>query len=183
MMQHKVDQLCIELPTNNDILAQWRAASFRRQAKRGHVRERRSVVAELRAVPMVPVRGTASTRTLAVTSAVTVVRWTTVPSSTGPSRGGQEAEGACSLGVPHADRYTFVMKTIQVRNVPDDVHRALRTRAAAAGISLSDFALGELERAAQRPPVAELLQRARSRAGGASSRAIVAAIRAGRDRT
>jgi hypothetical protein len=74
------------------------------------------------------------------------------------------------------------MKTIQVRNVPDDVHRALRTRAAAAGISLSDFVLGELERTAQRPPVADLLQRARSRAGGASSRTIVAAIRSGRDR-
>jgi hypothetical protein len=82
----------------------------------------------------------------------------------------------------HAASYTHGMKTIQVRNVPDDVHRALRTRAAAAGVSLSDYALGELERAAQRPPVAELLQRARSRAGGASSRAIVAAVRAGRDR-
>lgn len=89
---------------------------------------------------------------------------------------------ACSLGVMHADHYTRLMKTIQVRNVPDDVHRALRTRAASAGVSLSDFALGELERAAQRPPVAELLQRARSRAGGASSRAIVAAVRSGRDR-
>jgi antitoxin FitA len=86
------------------------------------------------------------------------------------------------LGVAHADRYTRCVKTIQVRNVPDDVHRALRTRAAAAGVSLSDYALGELERAAERPPVAELLQRARARAGGASSRAIVAAVRAGRDR-
>jgi plasmid stability protein len=74
------------------------------------------------------------------------------------------------------------MKTIQVRNVPDDVHRTLRTRAAAAGISLSDFALEELERVAQRPPVADLLGRARTRAGGADSTAIVAAIRAGRDR-
>ena len=91
-------------------------------------------------------------------------------------------ERACSLGVIHADRYTPLMKTIQIRNVPDDVHRALRTRAAASGVSLSDFALGELERAAQRPPVAELLRRARSRAGGASSRAIVAAVRSGRDR-
>jgi antitoxin FitA len=90
--------------------------------------------------------------------------------------------GTCKLGVAQASRYTEGMKTIQVRNVPDDVHRALRTRAAAAGVSLSDFALGELERAAQRPPVAELLQRARSRAGGASSRAIVAAVRSGRDR-
>lgn len=74
------------------------------------------------------------------------------------------------------------MKTIQVRNVPNEVHRTLRTRAAAAGVSLSDFALGELERAAARPPVAELLQRARARAGGAERAAIVAAVRAGRDR-
>ena len=50
------------------------------------------------------------------------------------------------------------MKTLQIRNVPDDVHRALRIRAAAAGVSLSDYALGELERAAERPPVAEVLQ-------------------------
>jgi plasmid stability protein len=74
------------------------------------------------------------------------------------------------------------MKTIQVRNVPDDVHRTLRTRAASAGISLSDFALEELERVAQRPPVADLLARARSRAGGADSAEIVRAIRSGRDR-
>lgn len=78
--------------------------------------------------------------------------------------------------------YDGAVKTIQVRNVPDDVHRALRARAAVAGVSLSDFALGELERVAEHPPVAELLQRARSRAGGAQSAAIVAAIRAGRDR-
>jgi antitoxin FitA len=74
------------------------------------------------------------------------------------------------------------MKTIQVRNVPDDVHRVLRTRAAAAGVSLSDFALGELARVAERPPVEELLARARARAGGAQSDEIVAAVRAGRDR-
>ena len=74
------------------------------------------------------------------------------------------------------------MKTIQVRNVPDDVHRELRTRAAAAGISLSDYALGELERVAQRPPVGEVLRRAGRRAGGAPSASIVAAVRAGRER-
>jgi plasmid stability protein len=74
------------------------------------------------------------------------------------------------------------VKTIQVRNVPDDVHRALRTRAASAGVSLSDYALAELERVAEHPPVADLLARARARAGGAQSEAIVAAVRAGRDR-
>jgi hypothetical protein len=74
------------------------------------------------------------------------------------------------------------VKTIQIRNVPDHVHRVLRSRAASAGVSLSDYALVELERVADRPPAAELLQRARSRAGGANGDAIVAAIRAGRDR-
>lgn len=74
------------------------------------------------------------------------------------------------------------MKTIQVRKVPDHVHRTLRTRAAAAGVSLSDYALGELERVAERPPVADLLTRARARAGGSSSEAIVGAVRSGRDR-
>jgi antitoxin FitA len=74
------------------------------------------------------------------------------------------------------------MKTILVRNVPDDVYRTLQARAAVAGISLSDFALKELVRGAQRPSVATVLMRARSRAGGADSAAIVAAIRAGRER-
>lgn len=90
---------------------------------------------------------------------------------------------ACSVGVWHPMCYLVAsMKTIQVRNVPDDVHRELRTRAAAAGVSLSDFALGELERVAGHPPVAELLARARARSGGARSDAIVAAVRSGRDR-
>lgn len=75
------------------------------------------------------------------------------------------------------------MKTIQIRNVPDEVHRTLRTRAAASGISLSDYALSELERVAQKPPIAEMLARARSRAGGASGQAIVDAVRSGRDRS
>jgi antitoxin FitA len=74
------------------------------------------------------------------------------------------------------------VKTIQIRNVPDDVHRVLRTRAASAGVSLSDFALGELQRVADHPPVAQLLARARARAGGAERSTIVAAVRAGRDR-
>lgn len=86
------------------------------------------------------------------------------------------------MGVMHPNWYHWAMKTIQVRNVPDGVHRTLRTRAAANGVSLSDLALAELERVAARPPVADLLTRARARAGGASSDAIVAAVRTGRDR-
>ncbi|HUA73172.1 MAG TPA: hypothetical protein VL988_00280 [Solirubrobacteraceae bacterium] len=68
------------------------------------------------------------------------------------------------------------MKTIQIRNVPDEVHRTLRTRAAAADVSLSDFVLRELERVADRPPIAEVLQRAQSHPGGASSRDVIAAL-------
>jgi plasmid stability protein len=74
------------------------------------------------------------------------------------------------------------MRTIQVRNVPDDVHRVLRSRAAAAGVSLSDYALRELARVAERPRVADLLTTARMRAGGAPQEAIVDAVRAGRER-
>ena len=51
-----------------------------------------------------------------------------------------------------------------------------------SGVSLSDYALGELERVAEHPPVADLLAREGARAGGAQSEAIVAAVRAGRDR-
>lgn len=75
------------------------------------------------------------------------------------------------------------MKTIQIRHVPEDVHRVLRARAAVAGVSLSDYALGELARVAERPTVGEVLQRARSRAGGVATTAeVVAAVRSGRDR-
>ena len=75
----------------------------------------------------------------------------------------------------------FTVKTIQVRNVPDEVHVVLRSRAAAAGMSLSDFVLGQLERVAAYPPLAEVLSRAGARSGGTSAAAIVSAVRAERD--
>lgn len=51
------------------------------------------------------------------------------------------------------------MTTIQVRNVPEEVSRALKAKAALEGRSLSDYLLGELERLASSPSRAELLQR------------------------
>lgn len=72
-------------------------------------------------------------------------------------------------------------RTIQVRDVPDEVHRALRARAAAADSSLSAYVLTELKRVAERPPVADVLERASGRSGGASVGAIVEAVRSGRD--
>jgi plasmid stability protein len=73
-------------------------------------------------------------------------------------------------------------KTIQIRNVPDDVHRALRSQAAAAGKSLSDYLLAEVEEVAARPTNAEILRRAAERGGGVAREEIVAAVRSGRDR-
>lgn len=46
-------------------------------------------------------------------------------------------------------------KMIQIRNVPDWLHRKLKARAAAEGMSLSDYLIRELTREAERPTVAE----------------------------
>jgi hypothetical protein len=73
-------------------------------------------------------------------------------------------------------------KTIQIRDVPDGVHATLRSRAAAAGMSLSDYVLAQIERLANRPTVAEVLLRAQQRGGdGPSVEAIVDGVRAARE--
>ena len=46
-------------------------------------------------------------------------------------------------------------KMIQIRNVPEALHRKLKARAAAEGMSLSDYLIRELKREAERPSVAE----------------------------
>lgn len=56
-------------------------------------------------------------------------------------------------------------KMLQVRDVPDDVHAELRRRAAAAGMSLSDFTRQELARLASRPSLEDLFDRAARRDG------------------
>ena len=47
---------------------------------------------------------------------------------------------------------------IQIRNVPDDVHRELKVRAARAGMSLSDFLNAELARIVTHRPLDELVE-------------------------
>lgn len=54
-------------------------------------------------------------------------------------------------------------KMLQVRNVPDEIHRTLKARAALAGMSLSEYVLRELRRAAERPTPQELRRRIESR--------------------
>ena len=54
-------------------------------------------------------------------------------------------------------------KMVQIRNVPDALHRKLKSRAADSGRTLSDFLLAELERLAARPTRDEMLTRLHSR--------------------
>lgn len=54
-------------------------------------------------------------------------------------------------------------KMVQIRNVPDALHRKLKDRAADSGRTLSDYLLAELERLAVRPTRDEMLVRIHSR--------------------
>jgi plasmid stability protein len=54
-------------------------------------------------------------------------------------------------------------KMIQLRNVPDALHRSLKVRAALAGMSLSDYLLSEIKEIAARPTLAELRERLHQR--------------------
>lgn len=54
-------------------------------------------------------------------------------------------------------------KMIQLRNVPDRLHRTLKSRAATAGLSLSDYLIRELRVISDRPTPQELRERVRNR--------------------
>jgi len=54
-------------------------------------------------------------------------------------------------------------KMIQLRNVPDALHRTLKARAAMAGMSLSDYLLAEIREVAEQPTLTELRARLHKR--------------------
>lgn len=54
-------------------------------------------------------------------------------------------------------------KMIQIRNVPDDLHRELKMRAAAAGMSMSDYIKRELGRRSRKSTIREIAARRRGR--------------------
>ncbi len=67
---------------------------------------------------------------------------------------------------------------IQVRNVPDAVHRTLKTRAAATGTSLSDYIKRELARAAEQATLEEIDERIQARGPSkVRTKTILAALR------
>lgn len=79
------------------------------------------------------------------------------------------------------DNVASMAKMIQIRNVPEPIHRTLKTRAAQAGMTLSDYLLAEVQQVAERPTIDELTERIqrRSRLGVKGSSATV--IRKHRD--
>jgi antitoxin FitA len=70
---------------------------------------------------------------------------------------------------------------IQIRNVPESVHRTLKAQAALSGMSLSDFLLAEIRQVAERPTIAELRERVRRRSPAASPVLAAEAVRRERD--
>ena len=70
---------------------------------------------------------------------------------------------------------------IQIRNVPDAVHRALKARSALAGKSLSDLILAELVAMAALPSEAELKERLGAAEPFAMKRSSAAIVRRERD--
>ncbi len=75
----------------------------------------------------------------------------------------------------------FMPTMIQIRNVPEALHRKLKSRAVLAGMSLSDYLLAELRQLAEWPTPAELRERLAQRAPTNPIPSPAEAVRAERD--
>jgi len=72
-------------------------------------------------------------------------------------------------------------RMIQLRNVPDALHRTLKIRAAMAGMSLSDYLLAEIRQVAERPTLDQLRERLHRRAPVAAPLSAARTVRAERE--
>ena len=79
-----------------------------------------------------------------------------------------------------ACKYVVRMKMIQIRNVPDELHRRLKSQAALEGTSLSDYLRTQIQTVADRPTIAELRKRLDSRSRVRSRESAAEAVRAER---
>ena len=70
---------------------------------------------------------------------------------------------------------------IQIRNVPAALHRTLKSRAALAGMSLSDYLLTHLRELAERPTLEELRERLHRRSPVVLRESAAKAVRAERN--
>ena len=71
---------------------------------------------------------------------------------------------------------------IQIRNVPDALHRRLKARAATAGMSLSAYLLAEIRQVAERPTLEEMRARLERLPETTLSESAAALVRKERDR-
>jgi antitoxin FitA len=80
------------------------------------------------------------------------------------------------------DNVLHMSKMIQIRNVPDELHRDLKKRAALAGMSMSDYIKRELDRKSRKSTIKEIRERSRGRSAGStlSTQKIVDIIRESR---
>ena len=69
---------------------------------------------------------------------------------------------------------------IQIRHVPDKIHRKLKAKAALEGVSLSDYLLREVSAIAERPSVEDLRQRISSRSSVKTTQSMAKAVRSER---
>jgi antitoxin FitA len=77
----------------------------------------------------------------------------------------------------------LLVPSVQIKNVPQDVHRVLRRRAADAGQSLQEYLRARIVEEARRPTLEETLARVEQRSGGEVSLSeAVKAVRADRDK-
>lgn len=67
-------------------------------------------------------------------------------------------------------------KTVQIRDIPEDVYAALAKRAAEAGITVPDLLRREAARLASRPSVDEWLERTRRRPSSITRREVLDAL-------
>ena len=66
------------------------------------------------------------------------------------------------------DNVLHMSKMIQIRNVPDELHRDLKKRAALAGMSMSDYIKRELDRKSRKSTIKEIRERSRGRSAGST---------------
>jgi plasmid stability protein len=73
------------------------------------------------------------------------------------------------------------MATVQIKNVPSDVHRILRDRASKAGQSLQAYLLAQLQEQASKPTIKELFERVEHKGGRLSPARAAKLVREDRD--
>ncbi len=80
------------------------------------------------------------------------------------------------------DNVLHMSKMIQIRNVPDEMHRQLKIRAAAAGMNMSDYIKRELDLRTRKSTIREIAARrdAQGRRSTSTTEELVAIIREAR---